>query len=211
MSRRRLHNAPIVTQNCWSAYGAGLPAVRVTTLSAVDTGGEKWLRAGTKGRGVWQAELASTALETRLRPATMAPATLIFASQAVGTTSGAESLTIQNTGAIALTLGAPTVSSSDFVLNNQCPGEPGGGGLLRDLDRVCADGDGTAQRDGDADGECAGRCSDRQCAGRGHPGKHDRADAAAAGFRLGAHRADQPGAIHHCREYRPAARGIEAA
>ena len=42
-----------VTQNCWSAYGAGLPAVRVTTLSAVDTGGEKWLRAGNeRARGV---------------------------------------------------------------------------------------------------------------------------------------------------------------
>ena len=56
-----------VKQNCWSAYGAGLPAVRVTTLSAVDTSGEKWLRPGTKGRGVWQAELASTALKTRWR------------------------------------------------------------------------------------------------------------------------------------------------
>ena len=46
-----------VKQNCWSAYGASLPAVRVTTLTAVDTSAEKWLRAGTKGRGVWQAEL----------------------------------------------------------------------------------------------------------------------------------------------------------
>jgi hypothetical protein len=110
-----------VKQNCWSIYGAGLPAVRVTTLSAVDTGGEKWLRAGTKGRGVWQAELASTALKTSTATATILPATLIFAAQAVATTSGAESLTIQNTGAIALTLGAPTVSSSDFVVSNQCP------------------------------------------------------------------------------------------
>ncbi len=110
----------IATQSCWSAYGAGLPAVRVTTLTAVDTGGEKWLRAGTKGRGVWQAELASTALVNQAAAGTVAPATLIFASQAVGTTSGAESLTIQNTGAVALTLGSATVSSSDFVLNNQC-------------------------------------------------------------------------------------------
>ena len=50
------------------------------------------------------------------------PATLIFAAQAVATTSGAESLTIQNTGAIALTLGTPTVSSSDFVLRQPVPG-----------------------------------------------------------------------------------------
>lgn len=110
-----------VTQDCWSAYGAGLPAVRVTTLTAVDSGGETWLRAGTKGRGVWQAELASTALDTQVATATISPATLVFASQAVGTVSAAESLTISNTGALALALGSMRVSSSDFVLNNQCP------------------------------------------------------------------------------------------
>jgi hypothetical protein len=111
----------VVTQYCWSAYGAGLPAVRVTTLTAVDTSGETWLRAGTKGRGVWQAELASTALATQVATATLTPATLVFASQAVGTVSAAESLTIHNTGAIALTLDSVTVSNSDFVLTDQCP------------------------------------------------------------------------------------------
>ena len=93
----------------------------MTTLTAVETGGEKWLRAGTKGRGLWQTELASTSLQNQLGTGALAPATLIFASQAVGTTSGAESLSVQNTGAGPLTLGYPTVSSSDFVLNNECP------------------------------------------------------------------------------------------
>jgi large repetitive protein len=110
-----------VRQDCWSAYGAGLPAVRVTTLSAVNTSGEKWLRVGTKGRGVWQAELASQALKATTATATIGPATLNFASQAVGTASGAESLTIRNTGAVALTLAAPTATNSDFILSNQCP------------------------------------------------------------------------------------------
>ncbi|HEY1964753.1 MAG TPA: choice-of-anchor D domain-containing protein, partial [Acidobacteriaceae bacterium] len=110
-----------VKQNCWSAYGAGLPAVRVTTLSAVDTSAEKWLLAGTKGRGVWQAELASTALKTQVATATITPTTLPFASQAVGTTSAGESLTVRNTGSVALTLGAATVSDVDFVLSNPCP------------------------------------------------------------------------------------------
>ena len=110
-----------VSQNCWSAYGAGLPAVRVTTLSAVDANGEKWVRAGTKGRGVWQAELASQALKNTTATATIGPATLNFASQTVGTASGAESLTIRNTGAVTLTLATPTVTSSDFILSNQCP------------------------------------------------------------------------------------------
>src|SRR5207302_8309194 len=102
-------------------YGTGLPAVRVTTLSAIDSNGETWLRAGTKGRGIWQAELASTALKATTATATIAPAPLVFASQAVATTSAAESLTIHNTGGTTLTLGTPTVDSSDFVLSNQCP------------------------------------------------------------------------------------------
>ena len=116
-----------VKQNCWSAYGTDLPAVRVTTLSAVDSGAEKWLRAGTKGRGVWQAELASTALKTQVTTATITPTTLTFASQAIATTSGAESLTIRNTGGVTLTLDAPTVNSSDFVLSNQCSANLGAG------------------------------------------------------------------------------------
>ena len=56
-----------VKQNCWSAYGAGLPAVRVTTLSAVDTSGEKWLRAGTKGRGVLAGGAGEHSAEDRRR------------------------------------------------------------------------------------------------------------------------------------------------
>ncbi len=82
------------------------------------------------------------------------------------------------------------------------PGEPGGGGLMRDLDCVCADGDGATQRGGDGAGECAGRRADGQCAGRGHAAEHHRADPAAAGFWIGAHRADEPGAIRNGREYR---------
>jgi len=165
-----------VRQNCWAAYGTGLPAVRMTTLSAVDASGEKWLRVGTKGRGVWQAELASQALTNTTATATIGPATLNFASQTVGTASGAESLTIHNTGAVALTLDAPTVTSSDFVLNNQCPASLVTGGFVRDLDCVCANGDGAAQRGGDGGGECAERRADGQSAGHGHAARHHRAD-----------------------------------
>ncbi len=109
------------SNNCWGAYGTGLPAVKMTTLSAVDTSGEKWLRIGTKGRGIWQTELASTVLQNVPATATLLPATVNFATQAVGTTSSAQTLTIQNTGTVALTLGVATVSSSDFVANDQCP------------------------------------------------------------------------------------------
>lgn len=115
----------IAGQNCWGAYGTGLPAVKVTMLSAVDSGNEKWLRVGTKGRGVWQTELASTAIQQVSASATISPATLTFSPQAVGTTSQAQTLTIQNTGQAALTLGPPTLSSNNFAATSQCPASLG--------------------------------------------------------------------------------------
>ncbi|HEX6771146.1 MAG TPA: choice-of-anchor D domain-containing protein, partial [Acidobacteriaceae bacterium] len=110
-----------ITQNCWSLYGAGLPPVRVTTLNAVDSSGETWLRAGTKGRGVWQAELASIAIKTSTASATITPTPLNFAPQAVGSTSASETLTVRNTGLTNLTLGPPSITNSDFVVNSGCP------------------------------------------------------------------------------------------
>lgn len=110
-----------ITQNCWSLYGAGLPPVRVTTLNAVDSSGETWLRAGTKGRGVWQAELASIAIKTSTASATITPTPLNFAPQAVGSTSASETLTVRNTGITTLTLGSLSITNSDFVVNNGCP------------------------------------------------------------------------------------------
>lgn len=110
-----------VTQNCWGLYGAGLPPVRITALTAVDSSGETWLRAGTKGRGVWQTELASIAIRTSTGSATMLPSPLNFAPQTVGTTSGTESLTVRNTGIVPLTLGSPSVTGNDFVVTSGCP------------------------------------------------------------------------------------------
>lgn len=109
------------SQNCWAPYGLGMPAVRITSLSASTAGGASWLRAGTKGRGVWQAELASVAIRNAPATATISPASLTFVSQAVGTTSAPQTLTFQNTGTTALTLGAMTISTSEFVLSGQCP------------------------------------------------------------------------------------------
>ncbi|MCU1313733.1 MAG: BNR/Asp-box repeat protein, partial [Acidobacteriaceae bacterium] len=109
------------SQNCWAPYGIGLPAVRITSLSAAVGGGASWLRAGTKGRGVWQAELASVAIRNAPATASITPASLAFSSQAVGTASGPQALTVQNTGTTALTLGTMTVSTREFVLSGQCP------------------------------------------------------------------------------------------
>ena len=109
-------------QSCWSIYGAGLPAVKVTSLAAFDAGGVKWLRIGTQGRGVWQTELASVAIQqASAGMATISPATLNFPSQAVGTVSASQPVTLQNTGQVALMVGALSVSSSDFNASSQCP------------------------------------------------------------------------------------------
>lgn len=108
-------------QACWSPYGVGLPAVKVTTLSAVTSNGFAELRAGTKGRGVWRIPLASTSVQAVPATATLTPAALTFATQSVGTVSASQTLTIQNTGASALTIGSVTVTNPDFVVSSQCP------------------------------------------------------------------------------------------
>ncbi len=109
------------TQACWGAYGAGLPAVKVTSLAASAASGNSWLRVGTWGRGIWQTELASAALQqAALLAATLTPSSLSFAPQAVGTVSAAQTLTLQNTGQGAVTLGTPVVSAQDFSVSNGC-------------------------------------------------------------------------------------------
>jgi hypothetical protein len=75
------------------------------------------LVAATYGRGIWMAPLWTAGLE--LTTATATPATLTFASQIVDSTSAAQTVTVKNTGSIALT---PTsvVASGDFSETDNC-------------------------------------------------------------------------------------------
>ena len=87
--------------NCWSAFGAGLPSAPVVQLSAAPaTTSPNVLVAGTYGRGIWQIPLATAG--TQFTTASIDPGFLTFPSQAVGTTSNAQALTLTNTGAIGL-------------------------------------------------------------------------------------------------------------
>jgi FG-GAP-like repeat/Abnormal spindle-like microcephaly-assoc'd, ASPM-SPD-2-Hydin/FG-GAP repeat len=68
--------------------------------------------------------LAGTGATTTAPAVTLAPASLTFASQAAGTTSAAQSVTLTNSGSAALTITGITLSGTnadDFAQTNTCP------------------------------------------------------------------------------------------
>lgn len=94
-------NCALVLANCWSAFGSGLPEAPVVALSAAPAGvTPAVLVAGTYGRGLWQTNLWSAGQS--LSAASASPSSLDFAGQPLGTTSGGESVTVTNTGSVAL-------------------------------------------------------------------------------------------------------------
>jgi hypothetical protein len=104
--------------NCWSAFGSGLPDAPVVALSAAPaTASTPVLVAATYGRGIWQTALWSAG--TGITSASAKPASLTFLSQAFDTTSTAQTVTLTNTGSIAL---APTSisMSASFGETDNC-------------------------------------------------------------------------------------------
>ena len=77
--------------NCWSVFGTGLPFAPVVQLSgSLANTLPNVLVAGTYGRGIWQIPLWTSG--TQLTTASLQPTSLTFGSQAVGTTSSAQSV-----------------------------------------------------------------------------------------------------------------------
>jgi hypothetical protein len=111
---------------CWAGYGSGLPLAPVTALIATHGGtAGLLLTAGTYGRGVWQIPQVTSG--TPLTTATVSPASLTFASQTVGTTSAAQTVTLKNTGSATLTVTGVTVTgiaAADFIESDTCVGVP---------------------------------------------------------------------------------------
>jgi hypothetical protein len=117
-STRQIASCATAGFNCWSAYGTGLPAAPVVELSAAPASSSlNVLAAATYGRGVWQVPLWTA--DTQVTSALANPANLIFADQANGTSSGAQTVTVTNTGGIALTPTAIAVSG-DFSETDHC-------------------------------------------------------------------------------------------
>ena len=103
---------------CWSPYGSGLPNAPVVALSAAPaTTTPNVLAAGTYGRGVWQIPLVTGGAQ--LTTATLLPATLDFGNQGFGITSSPQTVTLANTGGIALLPGAVAITG-DFSETDNC-------------------------------------------------------------------------------------------
>ncbi|HMG86399.1 MAG TPA: choice-of-anchor D domain-containing protein [Terracidiphilus sp.] len=97
--------------NCWSVFGTGLPFAPVTQLSASPTAtSPNVLVAGTYGRGTWQIPMWTSG--TQLTTASAQPDSLTFASQTVGTASNAQTITLTNSGGIALAVTSISASAS---------------------------------------------------------------------------------------------------
>ncbi len=111
------------TANCWSVFGSGLPQAPVTELVAgvnIATGDGRTgeLRAGTYGRGVWQAPLLTASYPAK-PVMTVSPTSLVFAAQSSGTASAAQTVTVTNTGNATLTVSRVT-TTGDFSETNTC-------------------------------------------------------------------------------------------
>jgi len=103
---------------CWSPFGTGLPGAPVVQLNASPaSSAAQVLVAATYGRGIWQIPLWSAS--AGLTTATANPASLTFGSQVFGTTSSAQTVTLENTGLLALTPTAITMSG-DFSETDDC-------------------------------------------------------------------------------------------
>jgi hypothetical protein len=103
---------------CWSPFGAGLPGAPVVALSAAPPGTTpNVLVAGTYGRGVWQIPLATAGVQ--MTTATISPASVEFGSQGFGIPGSPQTVTLTNTGGVALQPGSIAITG-DFSETDNC-------------------------------------------------------------------------------------------
>ena len=108
--------------NCWSVFGSGLPSAPAVALSTGHgASSASILVAGTYGRGIWQAPLWST--QTGLTAATANPSSLDFSSQVFDTSSDPITVTLDNTGSLALVLSSISMSEG-FSETDNCVNAP---------------------------------------------------------------------------------------
>ncbi len=115
---QRVANCGDSAINCWFAYGTGLPEAPVVALSAAPvTGSLNVLAAATYGRGVWLIPLLTGG--SQFTTATVNPTSLDFGTQAFGIKSSAQTVTLTNTGAVALIPTSISVSG-DYNETDNC-------------------------------------------------------------------------------------------
>jgi len=119
-STRKVSECIDARSNCWSVYGAGLPYAPVTKLSAgSESASAAVLVAATYGRGVWQIPMWSSG--TELTTVYVDRSSLSFSSQAIGTASPVQTITLKNEGGIALAISSITVDAP-FSETDNCAG-----------------------------------------------------------------------------------------
>jgi hypothetical protein len=91
-------SCPVAPFDCWTVFGTGLPAAPAVALST----SAQMLIAATYGRGIWQTPAWSGSVG--LTSATAAPSALTFGSQMVGTASATQTVSLENTGSLALSV-----------------------------------------------------------------------------------------------------------
>jgi len=117
-STQQLSHCGDAVSNCWSAFGTGLPEAPVVALSAAPvTGSLNVLAAATYGRGVWQTPLLTAGIQ--LTTVTVDPASLTFDIQPQGSGSSVQTVTLTNTGSIALSPTRVEVTG-DFIETDNC-------------------------------------------------------------------------------------------
>jgi hypothetical protein len=104
---------------CWNLYGSGLPNTAVTSLMTFNPATAQQLRAGTWGRGIWQAPLLSAG--EVFTTAVLAPDLLTFPAQQVQTLSASQNLTLTNSGTAPLNV-SRVVVTGDFLETDNCSG-----------------------------------------------------------------------------------------
>jgi hypothetical protein len=108
--------------NCWSVFGSGLPSAPAVALStAHGSSSAQVLVAATYGRGIWQAPLWST--QTGLTAVAANPSSLDFSSQVFDTSSNPLTVSLDNTGSLALVLSSISMSG-DFSETDNCINVP---------------------------------------------------------------------------------------
>lgn len=104
--------------NCWSVFGSGLPGAPAVGLSTTPASSpSQVLLAATYGRGIWQTALWSAG--TGLTTASASPSPLAFPSQVINTSSSPMTVTLANTGSLALSPSSIAITGN-FSQTDNC-------------------------------------------------------------------------------------------
>jgi hypothetical protein len=120
-STRQITSCASAPFECWSTFGSGLPEAPVVALSAAPaTASVQDLVAATYGRGIWVNPLwGASGVGSGPATDTLSVTELSFPGTVAGQLSGAQTVTLTNSGAVPLTAIAISVSGA-YQQTNDC-------------------------------------------------------------------------------------------